>query len=73
MPVWAVTKTKNFMKKVKNSFMVLIAAIATLGVVTSTTQKAQAQGGVEDTWSASAGDCVGSPTDCLDTIVISFQ
>lgn len=53
--------------------MVLIAAIATLGVVTSTTQKAQAQGGVEDTWSASAGDCVGSPTDCLDTIVISFQ
>ncbi len=61
------------MKKVKNSFMVLIAAIATLGVVTSTNQKAQAKGGVEDTWSASAGDCVGSPTDCLDTIVITFQ
>ena len=73
MPVWAVTKTKNFMKKVKNSFMVLIAAIATLGVVTSTTQKAQAQGGVEDTWKAELGDCGGAPTDCFDTLVIVFQ
>ena len=61
----------------KKALKFLIApAMMVLAVIGFTTVETDARaqlGGIEDTWKPDLGDCAGSPTDCLDTIVIIIK
>ena len=55
------------MKKLLN--LLSVGAIAALAFFAFMPNEAEAQfPGIEDTWNPKINDCVGDPTDCLDTI-----
>jgi len=62
---------KNLTSKISRRLLVFTAALAVGGFFFFNPNTVSAQGGgIEDTWSGSAGDCIGAPSDCFDTLVI---
>ena len=65
MPVWAVTKTKNFMKKIR--FIIVASSIAVFATFAAVTE-ASALRVLDYTW-----NCVGCGGDCLDDVIVKSR